>query len=404
MPGANGEVWQTDDPGTVARMNQKTILIDTGSAINSATTYAGMMAYCISSGSGFIADTLYERNAANSAWVPVGSTQQPYLTLSTTIGDYTAPNAAVATSTGYDTPSTTTISGVFGFDHGLYSGSRTRSAENFGASAALIGRTLTQFSFWLKKSGSPTGTLYFRVYDSGDSLVSTFGTLDVSTLTTSYVEYSSGTGATRVLTSGDRVCVEYSGGDSSNKVLVEVAASDLYDTSNTQTDEYNGSWTPNPDNDYHSSFTTGATFTASKIYDTDTGTRWQSTSENTPAIYVDLSGSAREIVGVALNIDKTNTTATSIKVRASTDTSFADAENIAYVNISDFTDDTWRFLANNFLTTNCRYVQVIANENSCVLAINEIKVRYGVTDAVKILGHRHRTRNVTTADSFTDSN
>lgn len=36
-----------------------------------ATTYAGMFAFCTSTGSGFTADLLYVRNAANAAWITI---------------------------------------------------------------------------------------------------------------------------------------------------------------------------------------------------------------------------------------------------------------------------------------------------------------------------------------------
>lgn len=71
--GSGGGAWVTGDTITAARANQKSFLIDTGANISSATTYAGMPAYCTSTGSGFTADHLYVRNAANSAWNDIGS-------------------------------------------------------------------------------------------------------------------------------------------------------------------------------------------------------------------------------------------------------------------------------------------------------------------------------------------
>ena len=45
--------------------------VDTGANIALATTYAGMLAYCTATGSGFTAGILYRRNAANTAWEQV---------------------------------------------------------------------------------------------------------------------------------------------------------------------------------------------------------------------------------------------------------------------------------------------------------------------------------------------
>lgn len=67
-------VWATNDTISATRMNEKTTFQGTGAAISGLTTYAGMVAFCTSTGSGFTADTLYFRNAANSAWLTVAST------------------------------------------------------------------------------------------------------------------------------------------------------------------------------------------------------------------------------------------------------------------------------------------------------------------------------------------
>lgn len=57
-----------EGPVASAKLNQKTLFVGTGAAIAAATTYAGMLAFCTSTGSGFIANVLYERDAANATW------------------------------------------------------------------------------------------------------------------------------------------------------------------------------------------------------------------------------------------------------------------------------------------------------------------------------------------------
>lgn len=70
--GSGGTQWDTDDLADGARLNQKTIFVGTGAQINAlATTYAGQLAYCTSTGSGFTVERTYKRNSANSAWVDV---------------------------------------------------------------------------------------------------------------------------------------------------------------------------------------------------------------------------------------------------------------------------------------------------------------------------------------------
>ena len=67
--GSAGLEWDANDQPEEARLNQKTNFVGTGAQIAAiGTTYAGMVAYCTSSGSGFTADTLYVRDAADSAW------------------------------------------------------------------------------------------------------------------------------------------------------------------------------------------------------------------------------------------------------------------------------------------------------------------------------------------------
>jgi len=67
--GSAGLEWDANDGFSAARGNQKTCFVGTGAQINALSTmYAGQLAFCTSTGSGFTIDTLYERNTANNAW------------------------------------------------------------------------------------------------------------------------------------------------------------------------------------------------------------------------------------------------------------------------------------------------------------------------------------------------
>lgn len=67
--GSAGLQWDVSDVLTAARLNQKNLFVGTGVQIAGlTTTYAGQLAFCTSTGSGFTAGYLYERNAANTAW------------------------------------------------------------------------------------------------------------------------------------------------------------------------------------------------------------------------------------------------------------------------------------------------------------------------------------------------
>lgn len=454
--GSGGGVWDAEDTNSVARLNQKTVLVDTGANINSATAYAGMLAYCTSTGSGFSADVLYERNAANTAWSPVGGDQKPYLELSTTIGDYTQPSVGGATSTGGTPTFSDDFSGADAWTDNDSTKIGVDTTNDYLAFDAVADSSndACVYDLGAGNVSDTMWTLRFKIRFSTLTATGDLGNLAIgisdSAQTTAYNAAQDFCG---VLISYLSATKTYGSFDTNGAAL------------NSVSEDATQSWTPSTGVDYffeinrtsatgynvkrYSDSTyavvsdsvsgTVSSSTASLRYikilnviasgaselagyiddvkffnatnppypanavDDSTSTKWESASENNPAIYVDLA-SAREIVGIALNIDKTATTATSIKIRASTDTTFDDTENLAYLNVSDFTDDTWRFIATNFNSTNKRYVQVISNQNSSVLAINEIKVRYGVSDTVKILAHKHRTRNVSAADSFVDSN
>lgn len=449
-------VWVTNDTISATRMNEKTIIQASGATINGLTTYAGMLAFCTASGSGFVADRYYVRNAANTSWSVVGVDQLPYLPLSTTIGDYTSPTSATASSdSGVPAPTfsddfsgadawvdqdsakigVNTVTDVLDFN---FVADGTNDSCTYDLGAGAVNDTLwtlrfkfhsttisdgTSLLFWIgltdtagttdsngvrdfmgavfdysgtnqhgaidsngaAVSGTPenpqsspftNGSDYWIEIQRTSATVYTVKVFDESTYTNQVG--STSTGASVAGTSGLRYII-----------LMNFAAVGA------------GSWTGYIDDIkfYNNSLVLG---TVGNVFDNNVGTVWTSNSEANPRVYVDLT-SASEIVGIALNINKTLTTITSLKIRASTDTTFTDSENIAYVNISDFTDDTWRFLANNWLADNRRYVQIYANETG-VLSINEIKVRYGVSDTLKILSHKHRTRPTSEADSFTDSN
>lgn len=326
----------------------------------------------------------------------------PYLTLSTTIDDYTSPNAAVSSSSDtapalliVDNAGTTNIAT-------LRATGDTRVAQSI-TDAALRNTDISSVKVWLKKNNSPTGTVSLVIRKiSDDNIVGTFdNTFDPSEITTGYTQFEF-TSAAGITTPNEsyRISIEFDGGDASNWIQVEGSSSSVYADGALWTYDPT-TWTEGS-TDVRMEFVYLASDSTASVYDDNTDTYWKSDSEASPAIYVDLSGSAREIVGIALNINKTETTITAIKIRASTDTSFSDAENIAYVNISDFTENTWRFLANNFLADDRRYVQFIG-VGTGILAIYGIKVRYGISDLIKILTHQHRTRTVDSADSFVDA-
>lgn len=76
---------------------------------------------------------------------------------------------------------------------------------------------ISQVSFYLTKSGTPTGTAYCRIRRvSDDGIVGTLGSVDVSTLSGAWYDFTSD--VTNPTEQDLRFTLEYSGGDASNKV------------------------------------------------------------------------------------------------------------------------------------------------------------------------------------------
>lgn len=478
--GSGGTDYEIGDVISAARLNQKSTFVGTGAQIAAlGTTYVGQKAYCITTGSGFQADREYVRNAANTAWNPVGVDELPYLKLSNTIGDYSQPASATASSESEDSftpdavwgpsdnqtieqfnlwanqaaldaafPSSSSTYAVASYTNqridafmdGSFAGATQYLYHDIKAAIFSNTKFIKRFKLTITtidncSGGTGQGAIYislqsgtgayntsqdriilsiestattkqYRV-ESTDGVAFAFGSGNVFThaaaIETVYVEVR------RTSTTNVRVTLSTTSAyDADIETVNHTVVADVQDLRYLHVQTYDNCTAGDivlQVDDIQIQDNSGEIYTASKAVDNSTTTQWKSNSEANPRIYVDLT-SDRELVSLALHIDKTLTTITSFKVRATsaaTGAVFADADNIAYVNISDFTDDTWRYMANNFLSENKRYVQFYANETG-VFAINEIKARYGVTDLRKIMDHRHRTRGLTAADSHVDAN
>jgi len=66
-----GGVWTAgSDSDSAARLNQKTVTIDTSANLSAmSSTYPGQLVFSTDSAGAFTANTMYQRNAANNAWV-----------------------------------------------------------------------------------------------------------------------------------------------------------------------------------------------------------------------------------------------------------------------------------------------------------------------------------------------
>jgi len=119
-----------------------------------------------------------------------------------------------------------------------------RVGEKILAGSSLIGQVITEIDFYLRKSSGATGTATVHIRDSSDNIketVSPFGTLDVSTLTSSmklipFVNNSN----TYALQADDRILIEYNSGSSSNYIAQDESNDDTI--SDAIATRYDGSW------------------------------------------------------------------------------------------------------------------------------------------------------------------
>ena len=118
-----------------------------------------------------------------------------------------------------------TLSETLGADLHMYSGSDTARGEIANSSSsALIGTTVTKVTMKLKKASGATGTATVGIWN-GSTLKQTIGTIDVSTLTTSYADYAvENTGATHSIVTNDEIGIEYSGSTAIYAVRIDTTS------------------------------------------------------------------------------------------------------------------------------------------------------------------------------------
>ena len=90
------------------------------------------------------------------------------------------------------------------------------------STSVMINKLCVGVDVYLKKVGSPTGNATIVQRTSNGTLQKTFGSIDVSTLTTSYVKHSFGpiTNTDKKIAKGTRIGVEYSTGTETDYIFV----------------------------------------------------------------------------------------------------------------------------------------------------------------------------------------
>ena len=286
---------------------------------------------------------------------------------SQTIGDYTNPTMATATSSTVAEAELYTDNGAVNYVNMVDSGQQG-AAVHIETSSSMIGRVLKTCKFDLRKTGSPTGNMTIKVLDSSFVQKELITTVDVSTFTTSVVEYTYSAAQTTVIAAGDYIALEYTAGDASNYVMV-FGTTGSTNANAVLAINTSGSWADSTGNDMNAHLV----FSSSAVYVMvdDTSIFWQSNAETNPAIYLDLGGAATNCLGMAIYLHA-NTTETEIQIRMDATTSFTSADARRTITVSNLTAGAWNYIRWNLKTL--RYLQVYGNSgNSSVLAISEIK-------------------------------
>ena len=290
---------------------------------------------------------------------------------STTLTDYTTPSAATGSSGGGGdlTLSINNNNNANTQQVGGGGGVYNRIGVKFTSGSAYLAKTVDRVSFWLKKTGSPTGTASIVIRNSAGTIKETIGTLDVSTLTGSFAwyDFSSSTSAT-VLETDDRIEIIFTGGSGGNLVDVGFDTTSQYDTTNTHASVYVSSYTDNTAWDVSFRLYTSVNKLLN-IWDNNTATKWTSNSENNPNVYVDM-GSALNLCAIAIYWDSTGTE-TEIKIQSSANaTTWTDKRKITASNL---TNGAWNYYRFN-IAGGARYIRVYGTGTSKTLSIWEIKI------------------------------
>jgi hypothetical protein len=127
----------------------------------------------------------------------------------------------------------------------VYAG-RQINAEYVTASSQLVGDKIDSITLGLQRVGSPTGTAEIGIFNTNLSVKKLFGTIDVSTISTSFRDYEFTLAGSELYTiaSGDRIGIKYIGGSSSRgvNVMIDRNEADPFDAMNSHRIRYESAW------------------------------------------------------------------------------------------------------------------------------------------------------------------
>jgi hypothetical protein len=99
----------------------------------------------------------------------------------------------------------------------------------------------------LEKTGLPSGPVQVGVFNNDTSVTRLFGTIDASTLTSSFKTYSFSLTPRQNYTihAGDRIGIKFTGGDSSNNVFIMADSTTSFDRTYSYLSYYDTAWETN---------------------------------------------------------------------------------------------------------------------------------------------------------------
>ena len=132
------------------------------------------------------------------------------------------------------------------FGLSVYSG-RQIQAEYINSNSTLVNETINSITVTLKQANPSTGPVYVGVFNPDLSIKRLFGTIDASTIKTSYTSYTvtmSGV-ETRpyVIQKGDYIGVKYDGA-SPNQLAIMMDQSGTFDGGDSYLSYYDIKWRP----------------------------------------------------------------------------------------------------------------------------------------------------------------
>ncbi len=389
--------WALSEVPTVNKMNQKTVFVGASAPSNPQDGQ-----FWLDTSTNPYTLKMYHSVAA--VWRMVDTATKKVKLPAAVAADYaTPPGSATASSENSDPEATPWLDGstVTQFSLLMYTASgSTRCGQVVSGDNSTT--KVRRVTFKLKKVGTPTGTLTLKVWDNSTNWTvrKTGGTLDVSTLTTSYAEYSFDINPEHLLPAeSEWVGLELSGGVSDVSNYVEMLGAGSGGSNVIANGGFR--WGPTPGGfDYATEdvwikifrAASPATYAASKAKDDNTTAYWQPApiNETNAYVYFDITNAASLIItsGCRIYLGASSEIPQTINIDVSQETGAPTTWiNVKQLNGASLTPNAWNEVS--FNAVRARYIRIQAGAyGSATIKIFEFDYYSSVTDRA-IVDHGH---------------